>query len=102
MKWRASLLSVFFVFLGLLVGSFITNQNLRVSALTSSGSLSITENGTYDVTDYAEVVVDVPPTFGDYHDDIQAVKNSIFVCGGVMLVIYFFYCIYRMIFKGAS
>lgn len=77
------------------------NENPIVT--TPSGSLSITENGTYDVTNYAEAVVEVPNTEtiiqGDYHDDLVSINNSIMVCAGVCLVLYFFYCIYRMFIK---
>lgn len=64
-----------------------------------SGSITLTENGTYDVTSYAEAVVDVPETIvpGDYHDDLTSIRNVIIVCAGVVLVLYFFYCIYGMI-----
>lgn len=64
-----------------------------------SGSLTLTENGTYDVTNYAEAVVDVPPVYGDYHDDLVAIKDAIFIGAATLLVIYFFYCIYRLILK---
>ena len=69
-----------------------------------SGSLSITENGTYDVTNYAEVDVNIPETvvYGDYHDDLVSINNSILICGAICLVIYFFYCIYRMIIKSVG
>ena len=70
----------------------------------SSGSLSISENGTYDVTNYAEAVVDVPVQViqGDYHDDLTSINQSILICGAVLLVLYFFYCIYRMIIKSTG
>lgn len=64
-----------------------------------SGSITLTENGTYDVTSYAEAVVDVPETIvpGDYHDDFTSIRNVIIVSASVILVLYFFYCIYGMI-----
>lgn len=69
-----------------------------------SGSLSIIENGTYDVSSYAEAVVDVPAQViqGDYHDDLTSINQSILICGAVLLVLYFFYCIYRMIIKSTG
>ena len=69
-----------------------------------SGSLSITENGTFDVTSYSEAVVDVSQEVipGDYHDDLIMINNSILICAGTCLVIYFFYCIYRMIIRSVS
>lgn len=64
-----------------------------------SGSITLTENGTYDVTSYAEAVVDVPATIvpGDYHDDLISIRNVIIIGAGVILVLYFFYCIYGII-----
>lgn len=69
-----------------------------------SGTLNITENGTYDVSTYAEAVVDIPPEiqYGDYHDDLMSIKQSIYTCGAICLVLYFFYCIYRMIIKSTG
>ena len=69
-----------------------------------SGSLSITENGTYDVTNYVTAVVDVPPVVeeGDYHDDLVAINNTIMIVPAVGLVIYFFYAIYKMLLGGKT
>lgn len=86
----------------------ITLTDKIPSFSSSSGSLSITENGTYDVSQYAEAVVDVPETdcpsgsAGNYHDDLVAINNSIMICAATCLVIYFFYCIYRMIIKNSG
>lgn len=69
-----------------------------------TGSITLTENGTYDVTQYSEAIVDVPPTIepGDYHDDLVSIKHAIIICASVVLVIYFFYCIYRIIIKAGK
>lgn len=67
-----------------------------------SGTLNISENGTYDVTSYASAVVDVSPIMGDYHDDLVNIKKAIYTGCAVLLVLYFFYCIYRMIIKGVK
>lgn len=71
---------------------------------TPTGSITFTENGTYDVTQYSEAVVDIPPIIepGDYHDDLVSIKQAIIICASVVLVIYFFYCIYRIIIKAGK
>lgn len=71
-------------------------------SVSPSGSLFITENGTYDVSSYSEAVVNVPAEViqGDYHDDLVSINNSILICASVCLILYFFYCIYRMLLKG--
>lgn len=72
------------------------------SGVLPSGSLSISQNGTYDVSSYAEAVVNIPETiiYGDYHDDLLQINHSIIIGCAVILCIYFFYCIYRMLLKG--
>ena len=81
----------------------LSENNPYASGITPSGSLSITENGTYDVTQYAEAVVDVPTSSGgggfDYSQKLDGVITAIYTCGAIVLVVYFFYCIYRMIIK---
>ena len=78
-----------------------SQSDCPVCPASPSGELAITSNGEYDVTSYASVDVDVPETVvqGDYHDDLQALKQAVITCGAVLLVIYFFYCIYRMFFR---
>lgn len=73
--------------------------DVGIIAGAPSGTLSITENGTYDVSSYASAEVDVPPIYGDYHDDLVNINHSIVIASAVILVIYFFWCIYRMIIK---
>ena len=72
--------------------------------VSPSGDISITSNGTYDVSSYATATVDVPAEViqGDYHDDLISINNSILVCGAILLVLYFFYCIYRLIIKNSG
>lgn len=67
------------------------------------GSLSIDQNGTYDVTDYSEAVVNVPQVSDTPYDEkLDEIKMAILLVPAVLLLIYFFYCIYRMLIKGGS
>ena len=80
-----------FTFSNTLSGTFSYELLTSVSSgpsTTPSGSISIIENGTYDVSSYAEAVVDVPPIPGDYHDDLISIRNGIFIFAGVLLVLY--------------
>lgn len=72
--------------------------------VSPSGDISIISNGTYDVSSYATATVDVPAEViqGDYHDDLVNINQSIIVCGAILLVLYFFYCIYRLIIKNSG
>lgn len=69
-----------------------------------SGNLDISSNGLFDVSSFATVTVDVPAEVvqGDYHDDLSNINNSIIICAGVLLVLYFFYCIYRLIIRNSG
>lgn len=69
-----------------------------------TGNFDITENGLFDIASYATVTVDVPAEVvqGDYHDDLSNINNSIIICAGVLLVLYFFYCIYRLIIRNSG
>lgn len=89
--------------------SVLVSENNPFGGSSPSGSIELTENGTYDVSQYAEAVVNVPETDcppssggGNYHEDLVAINNSILICAAVCLVIYFFYCIYRMIIKNSG
>lgn len=76
----------------------LSEDNPFASGIIPSGSLSITENGTFDVTNYAEAVVDVPSSGGsNYHQDLVDLKQAIYTGVAVLLVIYFFWMIYRII-----
>ena len=68
------------------------------------GNIDITENGQYDVTNYATATVNIPAEViqGDYHDDLVSINNSIIICAAVCLVLYFFYCIYRLIIRNSG
>lgn len=69
-----------------------------------TGNLDIIENGQYDVTNYATATVNVPQESSEtpYDNKFDQIIQAIYVCAGTMLVIYFFYCIYRMIIKGVK
>lgn len=68
-----------------------------------SGSIDITENGTFDVSSYAQANVNVPSEECSengactYNDKFDGVIKAIYTCGAVALVLYFFFCIYRII-----
>lgn len=68
-----------------------------------TATLNIDSNGTYDVSDYSEAVVNVPQVSETPYDDkLDHLIQAVYVCAGTMLVIYFFYCIYRMLIKGVK
>ena len=76
--------------------------NIGIVSDPPSGSITLTQNGTFDVSSYSEAVVDVPAVPGDYHDDLTSINNSILIVAAVALVLYFFYCIYRMIMRSTE
>lgn len=80
------------------------NNPFASSTPPPSGDISITSNGSYDVSSYATATVDVPAEVvqGDYHDDLVNIQKSIIICGAILLVLYFFYCIYRLIIKNSG
>ena len=82
----------------------ITLTDSLPSSNSPSGDISITSNGTYDVSSYATATVDVPVEViqGDYHDDLITINRSIITCGAILLVLYFFYCIYRFLIKNSG
>lgn len=69
-----------------------------------SGILSITSNGTFDVSsyDYAEVDVPAPPVFTPYDGKLDSLIQAVYTVGAVMLVIYFFFALYRIYIGGKT
>lgn len=84
--------------------TFTLTESYQSCPPAPSGSITLTENGTFDVTNYAEAVVDVPPEVvqGDYHDDLVSLKQAIVIVPAVALVIYFLYAIYKMLLGGKT
>lgn len=79
----------------------LTDSSPSFDSFTPSGTYDISSNGIYDISSYSSVNVNVPETViqGDYHNDLVNIYNAIILCGGVILVLYFFYCIYRIFIK---
>ena len=80
------------------------SETSSYGAVLPSGNIDIIDNGQYDVTNYATATVNVSPEViqGDYHDDLVSINNSIIICAAVCLVLYFFYCIYRLIIRNSG
>ena len=95
---NGSLLTDFHYNSGTIVGSatFTLSENNPFSnGVIPSGTLSLTDNGIYDVSSYEYVDVNVP--VGDYSDEIDEIKHAILIIPAVLIMIYVFYCIYRII-----
>lgn len=73
--------------------------------ITPTGNIDITENGTFDVTQYAQATVNVPSSGGGdapYTGILEGIKVSILTCGAIIVVLYFFYCFYRIIIRSTG
>ena len=66
------------------------------------GTLSITDNGTFDVSSYQYASVDVPPVPGDYDDEFNGLIVAIYTCGAVVIMLYFFYMIYGALIRSSK
>lgn len=70
-----------------------------------SGSIEITNNGIYDVTSYSEAIVNVSTSGGsssNYSQELRDIKTVLIYGIATILVLYFFYCIYRLIIKSTG
>lgn len=67
-----------------------------------SGSITLSSNGTFDVSSYSEAVVDVPPIPGDYHSDLVSLNNTLVLVPAVALVIFLLYLLNRIFIKGGD
>lgn len=79
-----------------------TLTNTSSDCIVPSGTYDITENGTFDISSFSSVNVNVPSSDGTYHEDLTRIVRSIYVCAGVLLVLYFFYTIYRLIIRNSG
>lgn len=75
--------------------NYVKFSNSPVSTFSSSVTFTLTES--YSSCPPIEPCPEIPES--PYHNDLIDIKHSIYVCAGVLLVLYFFYCIYRMIIK---
>lgn len=85
--------------------SLTVSDSLGSSGITPTGNIDITENGTFDVTQYAQATVNVPSSGGGdapYTGILEGIKVSILTCGAIIVVLYFFYCFYRIIIRSTG
>lgn len=90
-----------FKYVGNFSGGF---SNLTTYDPDWSITVTLSENNPFEIEcpepEEPEPCPVVPET--PYHDDLQSIKLAIYTCGAVLIVLYFFYCIYRMIIKGVN
>lgn len=95
-NYSISSLSFYFEFSSL-SGLIIDFKLSEAISSPPSGSLSITENGTFNVSsyEYVDVAVPAPPVTTPYDGKLDAIIQALYTLGAVMLVIYFFFALFR-------
>lgn len=89
-------------FLSLFYNSPLFTNNYSCASSTYSISITLTNDvgGSSEPCPEPEscpVVPDHP-----YDDKFDNIEKAIYVCGAILIMLYFFYCIYRMIIKGSG
>ena len=83
--------------------SFTNSQNIPSDftlAVVLSDTDPLSSSGSCPECEVCQVCPVVPEN--PYDEKLDNITMAIYTCGGILLVLYFFYCIYRMIIKNSG